>query len=367
MKGGRSLPVSRRLALRALIGLVGTPGALLVAGCTKDKASREGDVASSPTTNAILKAGLVTDVGGVNDKSFNTAAWEGLQRAGKELGLRADQDYKYTESKQGADYARNLSRYAQNSYDLVFAVGFLMQDALAEVAGRFPDVKFAIVDGDAPALSNCVALKFREEEGSFLAGALAGAMTKSKIVGFVGGMELPLIKKFEAGFKAGVRTTNSGARVVVGYANKFDDPQKGQELALSQMGAGADILFHAAGSTGIGVIKAVERRGPGFWAIGVDKDQDDLAPGRVLTSMVKRVDTVVFDTCKQVAEKRFEPGTKVFGLKEGGVGLSPMRFTKSAVPPAVLARLDTLRGQIVTGALKPPTSLDELAAFVPPR
>ncbi len=358
--------VSRRIVLATLAGLALVPAALLSSGCPGNKQAVDNTAAPGGGNAAAgqrIKAGLVTDTGGVGDRSFNAAAWEGLQRAEKELGAQV----KFTESKQAADYVGNLSRYAQNGFDVVFAVGFLMQDALAEVAPRFPKVMFAIVDGDAPDLPNCMSLKFREEEGSFLAGALAGAMTKNNTLGFVGGMEVPLIKKFEAGYKAGIKTTNPQGRVLVGYAGSWTDPQKGQEIAIAQMGSGADIIYHAAGQTGIGVITAAKNRGAPAYAIGVDKDQDDLAPGRVLTSMVKRVDTAVFDTVQAVQEGAFEPGTRIFGLKEQGVGLSPMRFTKQDVPADVLARIEKLRAQIIAGTLKPPTSLEELDRFQAPR
>lgn len=366
----------RRRFLSALaVATLATPSALFLTGCPGDKP--QGDTAASnssdaaPTTTATggttpagkkIKAGLVTDVGGVNDRSFNQSAWEGLKQVNQEIGA----EIKHTESKQNADYVTNLSRYAKSGYDVVFAVGFLMQDALKEVAPKYPDVKFAIIDGDAPDLPNCVSYKFREEEGSFLVGALAGSVTKSKVVGFVGGLEMPLIKKFEAGYRAGVKTANPQADVKIGYAGKFDDPQKGQEIALSQMGAGADILYHAAGQTGVGVIKAVQNKGAGFYAIGVDKDQDGDAPGRVLTSMVKRVDVAVVDVCKAVAAGAFKPGSVVLGLKEDGVGMSEMKYTKKDVPPAVLARVDALKQQIIDGKLKPPTTLEELASFKAP-
>ena len=261
-----------------------------------------------------IKAGLVTDTGGVGDKSFNAQAWTGLQRAEKELGAKV----KYVESKQNADYVANLTKFAEAKYDLVFAVGFLMQDALREVAGNFPGVKFAIIDGDAPALSNSVSYKFREEEGSFLAGALAASMSKTGVLGFVGGMEMPLIKKFEYGYQAGAYTIKPDIQTRVAYVGDFNDSQKGMELALSQMGMQADIVYHAAGKSGIGVIKAAQTKGEGFYAIGVDKDQDDEAPGRVLTSMVKRVDVAVFEVCQKVVEDRFESGEVILGLKESG-------------------------------------------------
>jgi basic membrane protein A len=308
--------------------------------------------ASTPVAGKKIKAGLVTDVGGVNDKSFNASAWDGMQKAQKEVGA----EIKYTESRVNADYVSNLTQYAQNGYDVVFAVGFLMQDAVKDVAPKYPNIKFAIIDGDAPNLPNCLSIKFREEEGSYLAGALAGLVTKTNVIGFVGGMQMPLIEKFEAGYEAGAKATNPKVSVKVGYAGKFDDPQKGQELALSQMGAKADIIYHAAGKTGIGVIKAVQNKGAGFYAIGVDKDQDGEAPGRVLTSMVKRVDVAVANAIKSAAEGKFQTGTIVLGLKEDGVGLSPMQYTRKDIPPAALKTIEELKAKIIAGSLKPPTS-----------
>ena len=297
-----------------------------------------------------IKAGLVTDTGGVGDKSFNAQAWAGLQKAEKELGVQV----KYVESKQNADYVTNLTKFAEAKYDVVFAVGFLMQDALKEVAVKFPKVKFAIIDGDPPTSSNCVAYKFREEEGSFLAGALAASMSKSGVLGFVGGMEMPLIKKFEYGYQAGAYAIKPDIQTRVAYVGDFNDSQKGMELALSQMGMKADIVYHAAGKAGIGVIKAAQTKGEGYYAIGVDKDQDDEAPGRVLTSMVKRVDVAVFEVCKQVKEGHFNSGTVELGLKEDGIGLSVMKNTKDKIPAQVLKKIDELKQEIIEGKLKPP-------------
>ncbi len=310
-----------------------------------------------------IRAAMVTDVGGIGDESFNASAWRGLQRAQKELGA----EVRYLESRTAADYVRNLTSLARQGYDVVFAVGFLMEDALARVAPRFPRVYFGIVDGRAPNLPNCVSLIFNEQEGSFLVGALAGAMTRTNIVGFIGGMNVPLIKKFEYGYRAGVRTTNPRAKVLVGYTGNWDDVTKGRELALTQFNQGADIIYHAAGRCGIGVIRAAQQKGKGYFAIGVDSDQDHLAPGRVLTSMMKRVDNAVFDVCRRVAEGRFQPGTIVYGVKEKGVGLSPMRFTRKLVPPAVMAKIRKLEQMIAQGTLKPPYDAATFAQFRPPK
>ncbi len=336
------------------------------AGTPEGDASPSATASTAPngTPGAVkkIKAGLVTDTGGVNDRSFNQMAYEGLEKAEKDFGA----EIKFQESKTNADYVSNLSRFANGKYDIVFAVGFKMQDAVKEVAPRFPNVKFVIIDGDAPALPNCASYKFLEEQGSFLVGALAGLMTKTNVVGFIGGEQMPLIAKFESGYKAGVQTTNPKAEVKVGYANAFNDPQKGQELTISQMNAKADIIYHAAGETGVGVIKAVEAKGKGYYAIGVDKDQDAEAKGRVLTSMVKRVDVAVYEAAKGVATGSFKTGTTTVGLKEGGVGLSPMEYTKQDVPAAAMAQIETLKKAIIDGTLIPPTTPEELAAFKPP-
>lgn len=326
----------------------------LIAGCSKPEQVPKG---------GKIRAAVVTDVGGIGDMSFNAMAWAGLQRAGKDFGIQT----KFLESKEQADYAPNLRKFAEQGYDIIFAVGFLMEDALAQVAPKYPGTKFVIIDGDAPKLSNTLALKFREEEGCFLVGALAGMMSKTGKIGFVGGMEVPLIKRFECGYRAGAMTVRPGIQVMVAYTGKWDDPARGKELALSQFGRGADIVFHASGSCGLGVIEAARSKGPGFYAIGVDADQDYISPGRVLTSMMKRVDNAVYSTCKSVVQGNFQPGCRVFGLKEGGVGLSPMRYTKHDVPQHVLEKVEALRKAIIDGRLKPPKTESEIREFVPPK
>ncbi|GBC90728.1 MAG: BMP family ABC transporter substrate-binding protein [Fimbriimonadales bacterium] len=310
-----------------------------------------------------IRAAMVTDVGGIGDESFNASAWRGLERARDQLGA----EVRYLESRTAADYVRNLTALARQGFNVVFAIGFLMEDSLAKVAPRFPKVYFGIVDGRAPNLPNCVSLIFNEQEGSYLVGALAGAFTKTNVVGFVGGMNVPLIKKFEYGYRAGVLTTNPKAKVLVGYTGNWDDVSKGRELALTQFNQGADIIYHAAGRCGIGVIRAAQQKGKGYYAIGVDSDQDHLAPGHVLTSMMKRVDNAVFDVCKRVAEGRFKSGTIVYGVKEKGVGLSPMRFTRKLVPDAIMAKINKLEQLIVQGKVVPPYNEQTFRAFRPPK
>jgi basic membrane protein A and related proteins len=309
--------------------------------------------AEKPTKK--LRIGLVTDVGGIDDKSFNQAAWEGLKKAKTELGY----EIKVIESKSNADYVPNLTQFARGKYDLIFALGIDMQDALKEVAEQYPDVKFAIIDGDAPVRPNCTSYKFREEEGSYLVGALAGKMTKTNIVGFVGGKQMPLIEKFQYAYMAGVTKTNPAASVLQVYAGSFKDPAKGMELTNGLLAKRADIVYHASGATGIGVIKAIEKDGKAY-AIGVDLDQDDLAPGRVLTSMVKRVDTAVFTICEQLSHGDFKDGTVEVGLKEGGISLSEMKHTRKDIPADVLKQIEDLKQLIIDEKIAPPKNAEEL-------
>ncbi|MDI6871257.1 MAG: BMP family ABC transporter substrate-binding protein [Bacillota bacterium] len=306
------------------------------------------------------KVAMVTDIGGLGDQSFNDAAYRGLQRAAKELGV----EIKVVESKKMDDYETNLSNLADQKFDEIWAIGFLMTDALKNVAKRYPNTKFGIIDSvvDAP---NVMSVVFKEEEGSFLQGVLAGKMTKSNIIGYIGGMEFPLIIKFESGFIAGVRSVNPKARVLVGYTGKFDDPGKGKELAMTQFSQGADIIYHASGACGIGVIEAAKEKK--LLAIGVDSDQSHLAPAAVLSSMLKRVDTGVFMGAKALVEGNWKSGTVVLGLKEDGVGtgFGIDRFPKDGVKvPADVRKLhDKAVDLIKSGKLVVPSTREEVAKF----
>jgi len=342
-----------RSILAALAVVLFTPG------CSNKPPSTSAPAGESKT----IKAAMVTDMGGIDDQSFNAAAWAGLQKAKAEHKVEG----RFLESREQADYVTNLSSLAQQGNDIVFAVGFLMEDALKQVAPASPSTKFAIIDGSAPEQPNCVSLKFREEEGCFLAGYLAGSMTKTGALGFVGGMESPLITKFEVGYIAGARTARPDIRVVVKYVGSWDDNAKGREAAEAAFRDGADIIFHAAGKSGLGVIDAAADRGEGFYAIGVDKDQDSIRPGRVLTSMMKDVESAVYQTVTDLVNGNWTPGTKVFGIKEGGIRLSDMKHTKDKVPAEVLTRIDDLSKQIAEGKLSVPSTQEELQNFQPPK
>lgn len=325
-------------------------------GCSRTKET------TAATSGEELKVALVTDAGGIDDRSFNASAWEGLKRAEKDFGIKV----RYLESREQSDYKTNLSSLADQGNDLVIAVGYLMEDALKEVAPRYPNTKFLIVDGSAPDLPNCVSAKFREEEGTFLVGFLAGSMTKTGAVGFIGGMEGPLIKKFECGYRAGARTARPDIRVIVKYIGSWTDVPKGKEYGRAAIQQGADILFHAAGKGGLGVLDAAAEAGPGYYGIGVDRDQDDEHPGRVLTSMLKGVDAAVYAAVKDLKEGTWKGGEKVLGLKEGGIKLSPMRYTRKNIPPEVLGKLEKVEEMIRTGKLIVPKTEEEVQNFTPP-
>jgi len=345
--------------LVALIGLT---------GCPNSPTGGNGPSPGAPS-GQTFRAALVVDTGGIDDKSFNAAANAGRMKAQSELGM-TDQTFSLIQSKAKADYKTNLTQFASQGYDLVIAVGQNMEDALKEVAPQFPNVKFAIVDGASPdGVSNCASLRFREEQGTFLAGFVAASMSKTKKIGFVGGEEIDLIKKFEAGYRAGAKTAgfNPDTQVVRAYTNNWDDLAKGRTIGDQEFNNGVDIIFAAAGKGGLGVIQAAKEKGPGYYAIGVDQDQDGIAPGRVLTSMVKHVDTAVFDSTKRAKEHKFEGGTITYDLKQGGIDLSEMKFTKKDIPADVLTKLDKLRKLVQDGTVVPPSTLEAVKGFVPPK
>jgi len=342
---------------------------VFVAGCGGSGSSNS----SGTTGNASggLAVGMVTDTGGIGDLSFNMMAWEGLQRAEKEVGIVPSK----IESQQVGDYADNLQRLAEKGCKVVVAVGYALEPALKEVAPRYPDTHFLLIDSAGPTLTNVSGVTFREEEGAFLVGALGGGMSKSGKLGFVGGQEIALIKKFEAGYRAGVRTINPSATVTAKYTNNWEDVAKGRELALSLFDQGADVIFHASGRCGVGVIQAAVDKGDGHWAIGVDADQDHLGtsdpknptpPSRVLTSMLKRVDNAVVAICKDAKAGELKSGVRELGVREDGIGISPLKYTRDQIPAPLLKRVEALQAQIAAGTLKPPKTLEELDGWKAP-
>src|SRR5438105_8899519 len=340
--------------------------------------------------------GLAVDVGGRGDQSFNDGALRGLEimAAGLRYTARGYERLGEAESrallpsdlrempfqhlaipeplvlsgKAQEDYEPNLQLLVDQGAELVVAVGFMMEPATRAVSARNPNARFLLIDsplldasGRPTTAPNVRAVVFRENEGTFLAGVLAGTLTAGKI-GFVGGMQLPLIRKFETGFRAGVRQANPSVEVLVAYTGTFDDEKKGIEVGRDLYRRGCDVVFHAAGLDGLGVIKAAQQEGK--LVIGVDSDQSHLAPANVLTSMVKHVDAAVYLAVKDVLEGKFCGGDVVLGLREDGVGLAPVG---ELVPPATrekaLAEVARLRAEIVAGKLPVPATLDELSKF----
>jgi basic membrane protein A len=333
---------------------------VLFTGCGK-KAEPAAKAAPAPAAVSAappVRVGLVTDIGGIDDKSFNQGTWEGIKKFAEENTYKVGTDVKYLQSAAEADYVPNLSTFADEKLDLIVAPGFLFEKAMNEVAGRYPTQKFLIIDSvvDKPNVASAV---FAEHEGSFLVGAAAGLKAKAegkKTLGFIGGMKFPLIEKFEAGFAQGVKAVYPEAKILVDYAGAFDKPDIGQALAQKQFNAGAYVVFHAAGGTGNGMIKEAKERsekGDLRWAIGVDKDQ--YADGTygtksaVLTSMMKRVDVAAHDMAKAVKDGSF-PGGKVFvfSVKNKGVGIPGNNPNLSA---EILAKVKEFEEKIASGAL----------------
>ena len=314
---------------------------------------------SEQKNNHQLKVGLVFDVGGRGDKSFNDAAYRGLEKAKEKLGI----EYEYIEPGPGADREAALRQFAsRDDIAIIFGIGFIFTDEITKMAEEFPDKKFACVDytiiPGKTIPSNLLALEFKEEEGSFLVGALAGLITKTNTVGFVGGMESPLIKKFEKSYTAGVKYVNPECKVLIAYAGvtgeAFKNPGKGKELALGQYSQGADIIYHASGVTGLGVFEAA--RETKKLAIGVDSDQYDEAPGFILTSMIKNVDEAVFNCIKEVKEGTFRGGrAETFGLKSKGIDYIYNDKNKNLIPDSVHNKVEEIRQKIINSEINIPS------------
>lgn len=334
----------------------------LFAGCGSQK---QGTGETSQAKK--IKVGLATDEGGLNDKSFNQAADMGIKKAATEL---KNVDYKAIESKKKDEYQPNLQALVDNNSDIVFGVGFQMGDAMTAIAKKYPDKKFAIIDSEVNA-KNVVSLNFKEQEGSFLTGVIAGKMTKSNKIGFIGGKDFELINRFAAGYMAGAKTVNPNVQFDIRYAADFANPTKGEELATSMYNGGCDVIYHAAGGTGLGLFKATKamtKPDNKLWAIGVDQDQAVTVPEYadvIVTSMVKRVDTATYDTVKSVADGKFEGGqSKVFGLKDKGVDIAGT--SSKNTPKDVLDLVEKYRAAIVDGKITVPATKDDAAKFTAP-
>jgi basic membrane protein A and related proteins len=304
-----------------------------------------------------VRVGIVFDIGGKDDRSFNAAAFEGVRRAERELGIVL----RDVEPGNPTSIEPAMRAFAERGYDLVIGVGFAQAPIMEVVARDYPNINFAIVDGVSE-LPNVASLVFKEHQGSYLVGMIAARTTKTGKLGFVGGMDIPLIHRFAKGYEEGAKAVNPNIEVYRNFVGVTDsawnNPGKGKELALSQIGKGADVIFTAAGNSGLGAFDAVEQEGKGadgratHFVIGVDSNQNMVKPGFVLTSMVKRVDNAVYDIVNDVKNKRFQGGVHVFGLDKDGVAFSLDQYNQPLIAPAILQEVEAARQKIIRGEIQ---------------
>lgn len=320
---------------------------------------------SSSSSSDSLKVAMVTDVGGIDDKSFNQSAWEGLQAWGKKHNLKKGQGYDYFQSTNESEYTNNLDTAVSGGYQLIFGVGFALHDAIEDAADNNTDTNFVIIDDEVKDKDNVASVLFADNEAAYLAGIAAAKTTKTKTVGFVGGQEGTVIDRFEAGFKAGVKSVDDTIKVKVNYVGSFGDAAKGKTIAAAQYADGADVIYHAAGGSGTGVfseaksINESRNEADKVWVIGVDRDQKDEGKytskdGKeanfVLASSIKEVGKAVQLINKQVADKKFPGGkTTVYGLKDGGVEIATTNVSKEA-----LKAIEEAKAKIKSGDIKVP-------------
>jgi basic membrane protein A and related proteins len=344
--------------------------AAVAAGCggdddAGDDAGANGDTAATDTgagdgaTGEGMKIGLVTDIGGLNDRGFNSLANQGLEQAADELGV----EIRVLESQSDADYIPNLSTLAEEGFDLIITNGFLMGEATHQAAEEFPDTNFAIIDfayggegceeTNSCELPNLQGLVFKEQEAGYLVGYLAGLVTESNTISSVGGLKIPPVDRFIAGFQKGALDANPEVKTLNGYSQDFVDQAKCKEVALDQIAEGSDVVFQVAGGCGLGALDAAQEEG--IWGIGVDADQAFLGE-HVLTSAVKRVDQAVFETIQAVVDGTFEGGgVSPFGLAEEGVGLGE---TSPNAPADAVADTEAQIDPIINGEIEIPDTLE---------
>ncbi|KOP82193.1 BMP family protein [Cytobacillus solani] len=348
----------------------------ILGACGNGDKKDEGTAKDGGDKESKFSVAMVTDVGGVDDKSFNQSAWEGLKAFGSENGLEQGKGgYDYLQSKSDADYATNLNKLAREDFSLIFGIGFKLKADVDTIAKQQKDVHFGIID-DVVEQPNVVSVLFKEQEAAFLAGVAAAKTTKTNHIGFIGGMESPVIERFEAGFLAGIQAVNPDIKVDVHYTGAFDKADLGKATAAQMYSSGADVIFHAAGGTGNGLFteaKDLKKKDPTreVWAIGVDSDQsgegvveiDGKEHNVIITSAMKGVSHAVQDISKKAMDGKFPGGeTIVYGLAEDGVSLAPINeevTTKADIETAVKEWTDKIKN----GDITVPGTLDELANF----
>lgn len=345
------------MKLRATLALIlFVAASLLLSSCAeRTDARRDG---------CDIRVGIVFDIGGKNDRSFNAAAWEGVQRAERDLPICLYD----VEPGNPTSIEPAMRAFAEKNFDLIIGVGFAQGPIMQKVAVDYPNIRFAIVDGvifekdGKTPLQNVASLVFREHEGSYLVGMIAASKSKTGTLGFIGGMDIPLIHRFAKGYEEGAKSVNPDTKVIVNYVGVTDhawnNPGKGKELSLAQIEKGADIIFTAAGNSGLGAFDAVEQYGRNAqgeankFVIGVDSNQNAVKPGFVLTSMVKRVDNAVYDVVKEVLERRFKGGFHVFGLDKDGVAFAMDEHNDGLIPADVIEKAEAARAKIIAGEIK---------------
>jgi basic membrane protein A len=304
-----------------------------------------------------VHVGIVFDIGGKDDRSFNAAAWQGVQRAAKDLPIVL----RDVEPGDPTSIEPAMRAFAERSYNLIIGIGFAQTPQIEAVAKDYPNLNFAIVDGVSQ-LPNVASLIFKEHEGSYLVGMIAARTSRTATLGFVGGMDIPLIHKFEVGFEEGAKSVNPQIRVIPNYVGVTDtawnDPVKGKELARTQIEKGADVIFAAAGNSGLGAFDAVEQDGKDNqgraqrFVIGVDSNQNWVKPGFVLTSMVKRVDNAVYQIVQDRVANRATGGIHVYGLDNEGIGYALDQFNKDLIPQATIDAVEAAKQKIIAGQIK---------------
>ena len=335
----------------ATIAMAGIMTASFLTGCGSNTES---------TNNGSDKVtvAMVSDVAGINDQSYNQSAWEGLERAKKELGI----EIKYLESKQDSDYATNVETLADEEVDLIIGVGSKLSDTIKEAAKNYPDQKFAIIDETYDEIpSNVKSVLFESEQASYLVGLIAGKMSETKNVGFIGGLDIPVINTFKYGYMAGVKAADANCEIQAQYANSFNDQAKGKAITNQMISKGADVVFTAAGDVGTGSMEAIKEANK--YGIGVDRDQSDLAPQNILTSAIKRVDVGMYETVKELVEGKFQGGTSTtYGLEQNGIGIADT--TSNLVPQDVLDFVNEKIEELKAGKISVPKTEEEYNEFI---
>ncbi len=322
-----------------------------------------GSAANSASEAGALKVIVLTDVAGLGDKGFNDVCWQGVLKAKKDFGI----DAQFLQSREQADYASNITLAAGRA-DIVVTLGYLFTDSLKEAAPHFPKTRFIHIEGDIPA-ENVASFDFRSEEGGFLAGLIAGLFTRKMMVGVVAGMDIPPVEAYVSGFRAGVKTAQKarGQKIegIVATAGSFNDPVKGKSLSKAMIDRGVDVIFRAAGNTGIGVSEAVKGTG-GVYMVAEDLDQDAEIPGRVLASALKRMDVAVYGAIRDAVEGRLQGGHRWLGASEGAIDITEMKYSRQLFDPADLQRIEKARNLLQKGQLTVPKRYAEVDSFAAP-